>query len=331
MFRKGLTKDQDQFIEESRNKFPNKFDYGQVMYVNNITPITLICAIHGEIEIMPKVHLRSIHGCQQCSKSNKGKKSAITTFSRRREKFLDKANAKYGSKFDYSKANFAKIKSPITIVCPTHGEFNTTPRDHLRSEDGCEGCREDRLSKERLTHFLELAKAVHGHIYDYSWVKYIDNKTPVIICPKHGEFRQRPENHTIMRQGCPKCRQSKGEERILLWLQSHNVQYITQFQIQHSIWDGENPYLHGYDGCPEIIPLKFDFWLPEYDIFIEFDGRQHREPVEQFGGEAGFLDIQRRDAIKNYFCECNKLELLRIPDYYFDLIEDILQKRIFSN
>lgn len=53
--------------------------------------------------------------------------------------------------------------------------------------------------------FIAKAKAVHGNKYDYSRVVYVDSVTPVsIVCPEHGEFKQRPAVHRSGR-GCPSC------------------------------------------------------------------------------------------------------------------------------
>jgi hypothetical protein len=53
--------------------------------------------------------------------------------------------------------------------------------------------------------FIHKAKAVHGDKYDYSKVKYINNRIKVlIICPIHGDFEQKPSNH-LQGQGCPTC------------------------------------------------------------------------------------------------------------------------------
>lgn len=54
--------------------------------------------------------------------------------------------------------------------------------------------------------FIEKAKEIHGNLYDYSKVNYIDSRTKVeIICPEHGVFYMQPCNHTNQKQGCPKC------------------------------------------------------------------------------------------------------------------------------
>lgn len=64
-----------------------------------------------------------------------------------------------------------------------------------------------------------------------------------------------------------------------------------------------------YKECKK---LSFDFFLPEHKLAIEFDGLQHFEPVEFFGGEEKFKIQQRNDLYKNMFCEENGWSLLRI-------------------
>lgn len=58
----------------------------------------------------------------------------------------------------------------------------------------------------RQSEFVERARAVHGHRYDYSKSNYQGSKTKiVIICPKHGEFQQLPNAHLGGPSGCPSC------------------------------------------------------------------------------------------------------------------------------
>ena len=63
------------------------------------------------------------------------------------------------------------------------------------------------MSKRKTTkEFIEDARKIHGNKYDYSKVEYINSETRVcIICPKHGEFWQQPNNH-LSGKGCKKCR-----------------------------------------------------------------------------------------------------------------------------
>lgn len=81
--------------------------------------------------------------------------------------------------------------------------------------------------------------------------------------------------------------------------------------------------------CKNEIKLRFDFFLPQKNICIEFDGIQHFKPIEYFGGIAEFRKQKKRDKIKDDFCKLNGLCLIRIP-YFFDdkKIIEILKKEV---
>lgn len=72
--------------------------------------------------------------------------------------------------------------------------------------------------------------------------------------------------------------------------------------------------------------LRFDFYLPDYNTIVEFDGLQHFSSVPLWDGREGLEDRQERDKLKNKYCKKKKIILKRIP--YWDLenltIEDIL-------
>lgn len=65
--------------------------------------------------------------------------------------------------------------------------------------------------------------------------------------------------------------------------------------------------------CKNIKPLPFDFYIPELNVALEYDGRQHYEPVEIFNGDYGFERTRRSDAIKDKYCQDNGIQLIRIP------------------
>jgi hypothetical protein len=66
--------------------------------------------------------------------------------------------------------------------------------------------------------------------------------------------------------------------------------------------------------------LRFDFiiYLNNKIFMIEYDGRQHFEAIDYFGGHENFLIQQRNDEIKNNYCLDNKIPILRIPYTKFD-------------
>ena len=122
--------------------------------------------------------------------------------------FITKAVEKYGLVYDYSLVDYNGTRTPVTIICPKHGEFQQTPQIHLMSKTGCQLCASEQPPHNKLTtaKFVEAAKIIHGDTYDYSKTNYVSAMSPVtIICPKHGEFQQRPNDHTNNRCGCWEC------------------------------------------------------------------------------------------------------------------------------
>lgn len=122
-----------------------------------------------------------------------------------KETFFEKANIVHNNKYNYSKFVYINSQVKGCIICPIHGEFFQSPSSHLRGY-GCPECGKIRQGKkDDKETFIEKAKVVHGNKYDYSKVNYINSGTKVtIICPKHAEFQQTPQNH-LNGQGCPKC------------------------------------------------------------------------------------------------------------------------------
>lgn len=116
--------------------------------------------------------------------------------------------------------------------------------------------------------FIDKARKVHGNKYDYTKVEYINSHTKVcIICPKHGEFWQKPNNHIGNNQGCPKCCRTKKlitEEFIKEAKEIHGnkydyskVEYINNktkvciiCPIHGEFWQTPNKHLSG-NGCKE--------------------------------------------------------------------------------
>ena len=119
-----------------------------------------------------------------------------------KEDFIERAKKVHGDKYDYSKVEYINSETKVCIICPIHGEFWQRPADHIRGV-GCRFCYgNEKMSKEI---FIEKAKKIHGNKYDYSKVVYNGNKTKVcIICPIHGEFWQRPNDH-LSGYACPYC------------------------------------------------------------------------------------------------------------------------------
>ena len=81
---------------------------------------------------------------------------------------------------------------------------------------------------------------------------------------------------------------------------------------------------HKFDDCKNIKPLPFDFYLPDYNTCIEFNGKQHYEPIKYFGGRVVYDKLIKRDKIKMEYCNKNNIPLLIIK------YNDNILKRLFT-
>ena len=271
-----------EFIERARNIHGEKYDYSLVEYIGSKTKIKIICPIHGEFLQLPYSHYNGF-GCSKCTNKYSDNKN-----------FIEKAKLIHNNKYDYSLVDYKNSKFNVKIICPIHGIFEQRPNDHLNKRK-CPKC--SNKYKPTTEEFIINAKKIHENKYDYSLVNYLCNRKKIkIICPIHGIFEQTPNDH-LHGIGCSVCKQSKGENKVEKFLLSNNLNFIRE---------------KTFDNCKYKQKLQFDFYLPERNICIEYDGKQHFESIEHFGGKIAFKTLQERDKIKNDFCVINNINLIRI-------------------
>lgn len=179
----------EEFIRRANLKHNNKYEYSKVDFNRISDKICIICPTHGEFYQKANNHLFG-QGCPKCSGKGNTQEIIIEDFKK-----------VHGDKYDYSKVEFKRVDKKVCIICPVHGIFWQEPRLHIRG-CGCGYCSGKNMDTYE---FIRKAKIKHGDKYDYTNTKYIDSKAKVcIICPKHGEFWQSPNNHLIG-YGCQKC------------------------------------------------------------------------------------------------------------------------------
>lgn len=216
----------------------------------------------------------------------------------------------HGHKYDYSNVIYNGASNHVNIICPKHGIFSQIASSHL-SGRGCSKC-VGGVSKT-FVEFINDAKLIHGNKYDYSLVKYFNSYTNVdIICPKHGIFKQKPTKH-LCGQGCFVCNESKGEKEIAKYLRRNSILFEREKR---------------FNMCKNVKKLAFDFYLPNNNVLIEFDGRQHYELVNFSGSHhtslSEFNRIKENDNIKNNFAKLYNFDLLRIKFNKINEIDKIL-------
>jgi len=294
-----------QFIKDAKNIHKEKYDYSLVNYKNNNTKVKIICFDHGIFIKTPINHLNNKQGCPKCSLIKKSLHSRNDN-----KHFIKKAKLVHKNKYNYSLVKYIKDDIKVKIICPIHGVYIQTPKNHINLKQNCPYCSKKIFNKND---FIKEAKKIHGNIYDYSLVDYKNNSTKVkIICSDHGIFQQTTNAHIQNKSGCPKCLSSKGEIKIRNFLNKHNIKHIEQKMFNDCL-------------SYKFYKLKFDFYIKEYNLIIEYDGKQHFEPIKYFGGYKKFKELKYNDYIKNKYCENNNINLIRIPYFNFSEIENILE------
>ena len=293
-----------QFVEKARKIHGNTYDYSKVDYKNGKTNVIIICPKHGEFTQLPNNHLMG-NGCPVCriaTKVTTNKQSPVTT-----ETFIEKAKSIHNDKYDYSKVNYLSNRHPVEIICPTHGSFFQRPSDHVTKKSGCPKCGHHVYTQDS---FIEKCNKIHHHKYDYSKTIYRSIRDKIIItCPEHGDFEQVTKTH-LEGAGCLRCRlkqQTKLFNRICEMFPDENILFEVNKDIVH--WIGQQ---------------RLDIYFPVYNIAIEYDGLQHSQPIEIFGGEERFCQQQILDQNKNNLCAENHCHLFRVSynytEEYFDNI-----------
>lgn len=295
-----------EFIEKAIKIHGSRYDYSLVNYVTSTKKIILICNEHGQFPQAPSDHL-SGYGCPKCG-LERGKQART----RSTEQFIKLAKQVHGNRYDYSLVKYKKAFELVSIICPIHGNFEQKPAFHLQGQ-GCHKC----AGTQKLTQdeFIERARQIHVDRYDYSRVNYINSATKVeILCLRHGSFFQAPQDH-LARHGCQLCYSSTGEERISNILTRWGIKFTRQKK---------------FDRCKnkKLLPFDFYFQIGKVYILIEYDGGQHFEPVDHFGGTDIFERTKQNDSIKTQFAQDNGFILIRIPYTEFNNIESILRDEI---
>lgn len=289
------------FVTKSKEIHGRKYDYSKVNYVNNRTKVCIICPEHGEFWQIPYSHTKGF-GCPKC-----GGKSKVSG-----KEFVERSIKIHGNKYSYNKVKYINTDKKVIVTCLKHGDFLITPHHHLNGV-GCPKCAGN--ASYNNCEIVSMFKNVHGDTYDYSMVNYINTNTKVdIICKKHGVFRQTPKAH-LNGQGCHVCGRgyTKSENKLFLKLKEH---FPDATLHHHPIF--LKTYKNGWQ--------ELDIFIPSLNVAVEYQGKQHFEPVSIFGGEDGYNRTIKLDSSKHEKCLINNVKLFyftyekTVPKEYYSKI-----------
>lgn len=297
----------DEFLRRSYSINPNIEILEE--YKNQHTKIKCRCKIDNhEWFPLPQSLMRG-HGCPKCSQ-----RKASVNYRKSHEKFIEEMKVIHP---DYEILDTYECnKSVLRYKCNVCGDIRKSTADNLLRGDMCQSC----FAKTRRTSNETFKKRLEDKNPDIELVsKYVDTNTKIKVrCKLHGcEWYVLPTN-AVRTCGCHVCNETSGEKEVAKALDKYNILYDAQ---------------HRFEECRNVRPLPFDFFLPEYNMCIEYDGQQHFEPVT-FGGcsketaEKNLFDTKKRDEIKDKFCSENNIKLLRIKYNQFNDIDTIIQNLI---
>lgn len=175
--------------------------------------------------------------------------------------------------------------------------WETTPKTVLNSLYGCPSCSGKKFStddyKSKLPSNLILLGEYRG----------TTNKSKHKCLDCDYVWETKPNYILHMNTNCPMCKSSKGERKISEYLKVCDVFFNKEFIIDD---------------------YRYDFYLPKYNLLIEYDGIQHYQPVHIFGGYDEYINIKKRDKLKNKLAIKHGYNLIRIPYKDFNNIEEII-------
>lgn len=301
-------KTKEQFEKEIENQVSNEFIVlGE--YINSHTNIKFKHVYCGTIfERTPANALRNL------SCTNKLCKRKLDKRKKSSSQFKDQVKAVLGDDYtiveDY-KTSLTKIKVHHTLCNQTWQAYPT----NLLKGHGCLHC------FGRIQQSTEsFSKRLYNLVGDeYTLVgEYIKSREKVTLYHKKcGKSYDITPDGFMQGGRCLCVANSRGEAKVEDFL----INVKQTFKRQNTFTD-----------CKHKNVLPFDFAvfnnLGGLVFLIEYDGKQHFEPIDFFGGQEGFESVQLRDKIKNQYCFDNDIPLLRIPYWDFDNIEEIVYEEL---
>lgn len=307
---------EERFLKRAHEKFGNRFDYSLVNYINSDVEIKIRCNSCGTIfPQTPNNHLQSLQGgCPTCRYKYVADAEKIPF-----DEFVKRARKAHGDKYAYHEETYTDISSKTTITCKKHGDFEQYAITHVNG-CGCDKCANEAIGKSLMLNtdiFRQRVKERYGDRFDLTDTVYKGwDENVTIKCNTCGEYFEQRPNNFLRGSGCPNCNLSYGETKIKFFLEDCNIDFK-----QHYALPNEDLFCSNKK-------LFVDFFLPDLNTIIEFNGDQHYRPVEIWGGKEQFEKQQRRDNAVRSYCEEHKITLIEIPYKDMANIENILSKEL---
>lgn len=315
---KKNSKNLEYYINIFKKIHGDKYDYSKVEYIDAKTKVKIICPEHGEFWQTPYEHSKG-HGCQKC-----GIKKTINTTKLSNEKaqeIIKEQSIK--NHYKYRPFNYINAQQHIKCTCIVcNNEWEQT-YNHLSRGRGCRKCAVKKTTDSYRLETDEVLRRIRPYaernLYEIISVdNYVNNTTNNILCKCkkcNREFSLSLSN-AQHDNACPYHNNSKLENYIRHSLTKNNIRFEEQKKFK---WLGRQ---------------RLDFYLPEYNIAIECQGKQHFYETTNWK-KFNFEHICELDKLKYKLCKENNIKILYFtfeenepPINYIDKIYTKVEKII---
>lgn len=298
-----FSKTQECFEQNVRDLVGDKYTV-MSKYKNGITKITMKHNECGYIWDTTPSSFLTAHECPKCSKER------VSLLQRKTNaRFVKEVKLLVGNEYAVL-SDYKGSKAKVHFKHEKCGyEFDMSPNGFLTQDQRCPKCAGN--MKKNTLQFKKEVFGLTGNEYIVLG-EYVNSKLKIRL--KHNkcgrEFDMQP-NSFLGGCRCPRCVESHGEIGIRNFLEKHNFKYESQYRIE---------------GCKDKRKLPFDYAVfneNELLMLIEYQGKQHYEPIKHFGGIKKFEAQKQRDNIKKVYCVKHNIPLVEIP-YTIEDIETYL-------
>ena len=220
-----IRKDNQFFIEKSKEVHGDRYDYSKVNYAGNDKPVEIVCSEHGSFFQAPCSHY-SGSGCPDCIRRNF---KSLTSLLGSIDPYL---STRWELLSTHNEVGF-KIVDKVKVLCKEHNEvFESNFFYLLKRKSCCDVTRYEMVGESQKIDsyvYKTLILEVHGETYEYP--EYPEGLVGLydkinILCKEHGVFSQTFHHHATRRQGCPECAKvTRGVSKTENWL-THAVKKI---------------------------------------------------------------------------------------------------------
>lgn len=308
---------------DSNNEFKGKYFIYDLVYKEDKAFVKTECIKHGRLEnnIFWTNTLSKSRPCKECSKVHLNKRLPESVIFQKIENIIKDRYSYHGIERSEG-AIFVKLKCKIHLYNEAFKVRYTNIK--INTKHHCVECTNEKkrkLYKKYTTEeFIKKGSLIHEDLYLYNYeeiekrFKNVNSKIPV-ICKKHGEFLITYNTHIIQEKGfCPRCCfNSEVEYRIERILLKRKIKYIHDKPIFEDLLYKKR--------------LRPDFFLPEYNLILEYDG-EHHFSIKLNQNTSNLLEKAKKDFLKNRYAKKNNFNILRITYKNIKQIEYLIDENL---